>query len=140
MMTDRILKITTLWLWGGFIYYAIEVLWRGYSHPAMFFVGGLCFYFVGEINNVFPWSLGLLWQSLIGGAIITATELASGLILNIWLGLGIWDYSALPFNFMGQICLPFSVVWVILAGVAIWLDDYLRWRVFRETKPHYKFI
>lgn len=139
-MTDRILKNTTLWLWGGFIYCAIEIMWRGYSHPSMFFVGGLCFYLVGEINNVFPWNLGLLWQSLIGGAIITATELVSGLILNVWLGLGIWDYSELPLNFLGQICLPFSAAWVVLAGVAIWFDDYLRWRLFHEAKPHYKFI
>lgn len=137
---DRVLKAVTLWLWGGFLYYVIEVLWRGYSHFSMFFVGGLCFYFVGEINNIFPWSLGLLWQSLIGAAIITATELISGLILNVWLGLGIWDYSDVPLNFLGQICLPFSAMWVILAGVAVCLDDYLRWRLFGEDKPHYKFI
>lgn len=137
---DKVLKSTTLWLWGGFLYFSIEILWRGYSHPSMFFVGGLCFYLVGEINNVFPWSLGLLWQSLMGAAIITATELISGLILNVWLGLGVWDYSDLPLNFLGQICLPFSVMWIALAGVAICFDDYLRWRLFGEDKPHYKFF
>lgn len=137
---DRVLKAITLWLWGGFLYYVIEVLWRGYSHPAMFAVGGLCFLLIGSINNIFPWSLGLLWQSLIGAAIITITELISGLIFNVWLGLGIWDYSDVPLNFFGQICLPFSAMWVILAGVAVCLDDYLRWRLFNEEKPHYKFI
>lgn len=140
MTTDKVLKIITLWLWGGFIYYAIEMMWRGYSHPAMFAVGGLCFLIIGEINNVFPWDMGLLWQSLIGGAAITVIELMSGLVLNVWLGLAIWDYSGVPLNFLGQICLPFSAAWVLLAGIAIWLDDYLRWRLFNETKPHYKFI
>ncbi len=137
---DRILKAATIWLWGGFLYYVIEVLWRGYSHPAMFIVGGLCFFYIGEINNVFPWSLGLLWQSLIGGAIITATEFLSGCILNLWLDLNIWDYSELPLNFLGQICLPFCGLWVILSAFAIWLDDYLRYKLFGEDKPHYKFI
>ncbi|MCX4357022.1 MAG: hypothetical protein OSJ43_12505 [Oscillospiraceae bacterium] len=137
---DRILKAATIWLWGGFLYYVIEVLWRGYSHPAMFIVGGLCFFYIGEINNVFPWSLGLLWQSLIGGAIITATEFVSGCILNLWLDLNIWDYSELPLNFLGQVCLPFCGLWVILSAFAIWLDDYLRYKLFGEDKPHYKFI
>lgn len=140
MTTDKVLKTITLWLWGGFIYYAIEMMWRGYSHPVMFAVGGLCFLIIGEINNVFPWDMGLLWQSLIGGAAITVIELMSGLVLNVWLGLAIWDYSGVPLNFLGQICLPFSAAWVLLAGIAIWLDDYLRWRLFNETKPHYKFI
>lgn len=137
-MIDRALKAITLWLWGGFIYYAIELAWRGYSHPAMFAVGGLCFLIIGGINNVISWDLGFIWQALLGGAIITAVELTSGLVLNVWLGLGIWDYSALPLNFLGQICLPFSAAWVLLSGFAIWLDDYLRWRIFGEKKPEYK--
>ena len=139
-MIDKILKSITLWLWGGFIYYAIELAWRGFSHPAMFAVGGLCFLIIGNINNVFPWGMGLIWQSLLGGLIITAIEFLSGLILNVRFSLNIWDYSDMPYNFMGQICLPFSAAWVILAGVAICLDDYLRWRLFGEEKPHYKII
>jgi len=138
--TDKLLKAGTLWLWGGFIYYAIEMVWRGHSHPAMFAVGGLCLLIVGGINNHIPWGLAFLWQALLGGAVITAAELASGLILNKWLGLGIWDYSQAPFNFAGQICLPFSAAWVFLAAFAIWLDDYLRYKLFAEEKPHYKFL
>ena len=139
-MLDRVLKSITLWLWGGFIYYAVEMAWRGYSHPTMFVVGGLCFLIIGGINNIFPWDMGLLWQSLLGGVAITAVELISGLILNVWLGLGIWDYSGIPFNLFGQICLPFCGLWVLLAAFAVWLDDWLRWRLFNEEKPHYKIL
>ncbi|GHU95037.1 hypothetical protein FACS1894208_07160 [Clostridia bacterium] len=137
---SKTLRAVTLWLWGGFVYYLIEVLWRGYSDPSMFVVGGFCFLVVGAINNFFPWALGFVWQSVIGAAVITAAELISGVALNVWAGLGIWDYSQMPFNFMGQICLPYSLLWVPVSAFAIWLDDYLRWKLFSEQKPQYKLI
>ena len=66
-----------------------------------------------------------------------SSDLAAGILLNRWLGLGIWDYSNMPFNLWGQICLPFSVLWVFLAGIAVVLDDWLRYWLFREERPHY---
>ena len=69
---------------------------------------------------------------------ITAIEFLSGYILNIVLGLGIWDYSNMPFNIIGQICLPFTVAWYILSLLAIVLDDHLRYWIFGEEKPRYK--
>ncbi len=136
----RVLKTTTLWLWGGFLYYLIEVLWRGYSHPSMFVVGGICFLLIGGINNVLPWELGFLWQALIGAAAITMVEFVSGCILNLWLGLDVWDYSNLPLNLLGQICLPFCGLWVLISAFGIWLDDWLRYKLFGGEKPHYKIL
>ena len=107
---------------------------------SMFILGGICFVVIGLINEVFPWDFGLLWQSLIGSVIITACEFITGVIVNIWLGLGVWDYSTLPFNILGQICLPFSLLWIIISCLAIILDDYLRYWIFNEEKPHYKFV
>lgn len=132
-----ILKLVALSLVGSIIYVCIEMLWRGYSHPSMFILGGICFVAIGLINELFPWDMGLLWQSLIGAVIVTALEFITGLIVNVWLGLGVWDYSGLPFNIMGQICLPFFFAWMALAMVAIVLDDYLRYWLFGEEKPHY---
>ncbi|MCD7886732.1 MAG: putative ABC transporter permease [Clostridiales bacterium] len=125
---------------GGAVYVAIELLFRGHSHPTMFVLGGLLFVLIGGINNWFPWEMPLLLQGLIGGVTVTVTELAAGCVLNIWLGLGIWDYSNMPLNCMGQICLPFSIAWAGLAIVAVLLDDWLRWRLFGEDKPHYSII
>ncbi len=136
----RVLKTTTLWLWGGFLYYLIEVLWRGYSHPSMFVVGGICFLLIGGINNVLPWELGFLWQALIGAAAITMVEFVSGCILNLWLGLDVWDYSNLPLNLLGQICLPFCGLWILISAFGIWLDDWLRYKLFGGEKPHYKIL
>jgi uncharacterized membrane protein len=86
------------------------------------------------------WKTGLIWQCLIGGGIITIVEFIAGIILNVWLGGGIWDYSHIPLNILGQICLPYSVAWVFLALAAILADDYLRYFLFEEEKPKYTFF
>lgn len=124
---------------GGILYYVIELLWRGHSHYAMAIVGGIAFVLVGLINEfVLTYSMPLWIQMLISSGTITTLEFVSGMILNLWLRLNIWDYSNLPFNFMGQICLSFSVAWFFLSLVAILLDDWMRYLFFGEERPHYQ--
>lgn len=132
-----LLKLFTLFLIGGAIYVGIELLWRGYSHYSMFILGGLAFVLIGEINEHFSWEMPIWLQCLIGTVIILALEFVFGCILNIWLKLNIWDYSHLSFNILGQICLPFAFAWYFLSALAIVLDDYLRYWLFNEEKPHY---
>lgn len=139
-MSRTALKELFLLLIGGGAYYAIEVIYRGYSHWTMALLGGAMFVLIGGLNEYLPWEMGFLQQCAIGAAAITAAELCSGCILNLWLGLDIWDYSGLPCNLLGQICLPFTAVWFGLSGVAIVLDDWLRYLLFREERPHYKLI
>ena len=134
---SKFLRLTTLWLWGGFIYYVIELAWRGYSHPSMFVVGGICFLLIGGINNWFSWSMGLVKQALIGAGIVTGTEFMSGLIINSGLGLNIWNYSDMPLNVAGHICLAYSLLWIPMSLIGIVLDDYLRWKLYREERPEY---
>lgn len=140
MQLKQILKLCVLALIGGITYMLIELAWRGYSHISMFILGSLCFLLLGGINEFLPWELGLVWQMLIGAGIVTILELIFGIVVNVWLELEVWDYSNLPFNFMGQICLPFSFAWTLLSGVAIVVDDYLRYWLFGEEKPHYKIL
>lgn len=134
------LKLLVLAVIGGAIYVGIEMLWRGHSHPSMFILGGLCFVSIGLINELFPWELGIVWQALIGGTMVTCLEFITGVIVNIWLKLGVWDYSGLPLNILGQVCLPFYFAWVGSSVVAIVFDDYLRYWFFGEEKPHYKIV
>ena len=134
------LKLLVLAIIGGTIYVGIELLWRGHSHISMFILGAICFVALGGLNEVIPWNMGLVWQALIGGTIITGFEFVTGVIVNIWLKLGVWDYSKLPFNIMGQVCLIYYFLWVLLSVVAIILDDYLRYWFFDEEKPHYTVI
>ena len=129
-----------LFLLGAGGYSLIEILWRGYTHWTMAVLGGLLFLLIGGINNWLPWDMPLCLQAIIGSLMVTGAELIAGLILNIWLGLGIWDYSQMPFNVLGQICPQFMAAWVVLSVVAILLDDYVRYVVFGEEKPHYKLI
>ena len=132
-----ILKHAVLTLCGGCVYFLIEMAWRGHSHWTMAVLGGVCFVLIGDINEFIPWNMPLVLQGAIGSGIVTLLELVSGIILNLWLGLGIWDYSNMPFNFLGQICLPFSLLWVALSVVAVILDDWLRYWLFGEDRPTY---
>lgn len=136
----REVKPLVLFSVGGAIYIMIEMLWRGYSHWSMFIVGGLCFVLIGLINEYFSYDIPLIWQMMIGACIVTAVEFVSGCIINLWLGLNVWDYSDMPFNIWGQVCLPYMVLWSLLSGVAIILDDYLRYWWFGEEYPHYKIV
>ena len=138
MKIKNALKMIVLLIIGGTIYFYIETLWRGYSHWTMALVGGICFIAIGAINEYIPWKMGIVQQSLIGACMVTVIEFIAGLILNVWLSLAIWDYSNLPFNIMGQICLPFFFAWIF--AVAIIVDDYLRYWLFKEERPHYQLI
>lgn len=133
-----IIKNLILFIIGGLIYNLVEIIYRGNTHWTMFIVGGLCFLCVGWINEFVPWDLALWKQMLIGGTIITAIEFLSGCIINILLGWNVWDYSHVPLNILGQICLPFFFAWVGLSLVGIVLDDIIRWLCFGEEKPRYK--
>lgn len=133
-------KALGLFAIGGALYYLIEILWRGYSHIGMFVVGGICFILIGLINEYLSFKTPLWKQQLIAAFIVTGIEFIAGLILNVWLRLNIWDYSNLPFNLLGQISLQYSILWFLLSLPAIVIDDWLRWWLFGEEKPHYRFI
>lgn len=134
-----LIKYPVLFITGGTLYVFIEILWRGYSHITMFFLGGLCFILVGLINESYlTYKLPLWVQQLLSCIIITVLELVFGLVFNIWLGLNICNYSRIKYNFMGQICLRYSIFWFFLSLPAIILDDYLRYKLFGEEKPNYK--
>lgn len=139
-MLRKAYRLLILLAIGGAAYYGLEILWRGRSHWTMLIVGGVCFVLCGLINELFTWDMPLLVQGAAGACLITAVEFISGLILNLWLGLGIWDYSDLPLNILGQVCLPFSLLWVVIAAAAVVLDDWLRYLLFREERPRYRLL
>lgn len=135
---------------GGFVYNLIEILWRGYTHWTMFIVGGMCFVIMGLLNEYkFSWKDSLVKQSLISAVVIIIFEFVSGCIVNLWLGWNVWDYSNLPFNILGQVCLYFFFLWIPLSAFGIWLDDWIRYGVWltfgnyftnmeKRERPRYK--
>lgn len=143
-----------LFLVGGMLYTWIEILWRGWTHWTMFLLGGGGFVVLGLLNEYkIPWHWCLLRQSVAGACIITILEFFTGYIVNIWLGWAVWDYSVLPFNILGQVCLYYFLLWIPLCMVGIVIDDWIRyWRYLLVTKwcpwkevkvrarPHYYII
>lgn len=143
-----------LFLVGGRLYTWIELLWRGRTHWTMFILGGACFVVLGLLNEYkLPWHWCLLRQSVVGACVITVLEFITGCIVNLWLGWEVWDYSELPFNILGQVCLYFFLLWILLSMAAIVMDDWVRylwyifckkWRPWKEVRirerPHYKLI
>lgn len=135
---NELYKLFILFLIGGNIYCLIELLYRQRTHWSMFLLGGLCFIAIDCLNEYIEWDLSLIIQDIIGTNIITIGEFIFGCIFNLWLKLNVWDYSNIPFNLLGQICLPFCLVWAFIALIAIFVSDYLRFWLFGEEKPHYK--
>ena len=98
----------------------------------------VCFLCCGLLNENVKIKISFISQMVLSSVIITVLELITGFIVNIWLKMDIWDYSHLPYNFKGQICLLYSVFWFLISSVAIVLDDFLRYKLFNEEKPRYK--
>ena len=51
-------------------------------------------------------------------AVCTSIDFLTGMAVNQ--DYSLWDYRALPFNFMGQVCLQNSLVYSIAATVIVW--------------------
>ena len=109
------LKKTLIFLTGGCAYVGLELCWRGWSHGSMFLAGGLCLLLIGHLEEVEP-KLCLPLRILLGAGIITMVELGAGLLFNRT--YTVWDYRAVPGNYMGQICLPFCLAWIPVSYAA----------------------
>lgn len=132
-----------LWFWGGAVYFLLEVAYKTATGKpemiswTMLVLAILLTIAVERCGEQLPWAVPLWLQALACAALVTAVELAAGLILNIWLGLGVWDYSDLPGNFMGQICPQFAAIWFGLCLVFIPAFDWMRWSVEGGERPKY---
>ena len=135
-----------LWTWGGAVYFLLEVAYKTISgHPeriswTMLVVAMLLTAAVERCGAELPWSCPLLLQAAACAVLVTAVELAAGLIINVWLGLGVWDYTGLPLNLWGQICLGYSLLWWLLCLIFIPAFDWLWYTVAGGDKPTYDLL
>lgn len=130
-----------LFLIGGQLYTWIELLWRGFTHWTMFILGGGCFVIMGLLNEYkFLWKESLLKQSVISAVIITVFEFFTGCIVNLWLGWNVWNYSNLPLNLQGQICLYYFLLWIPLSAVGIILDDWIRYLAYKVLYKYFPWM
>lgn len=134
----KFIKNLFLFVVFGSIYFLIECLWKGHiTHWSMFVLAGIVGFLIGDINEHIPWEMLFLEQCAIGMIIATIGEAMTGQIVNIWLNLNVWHYEKFAFYY-GQCSLIFCLAWFVLSGVCILLDDFIRWKIFKEEKPHYR--
>lgn len=139
---ERVLSML-LWTWGGTLYFFLEVAYKSLTgHPeriswTMLVLAIVLCIPVERAGYQLPWACPLWLQAAVCAALVTLVEFCAGCVLNLWLGLDIWDYSDIPFNLLGQICFPFSLVWWVLCFLFIVVFDWIRYSVIGGDKPTY---
>ena len=130
-----------LFLSCGFIYCMIEILFRGWSHWSMFvltgFLGVFC---VDSINNTLSFDCDYIVQILISTILCTIGEGISGIILNVWLQLNVWDYFKMAFGtfFFGQCNVLFCFAWMLIISIIIFYCDAYNYYILKiEPCPYY---
>lgn len=117
---------------GALGYGLIEILWRGFTHPAMLLAGGICFSAFAKIGEKMK-KANIFLKAVAGSGFVTFTELVFGFIFNIVLKKDIWDYSKMPFNFKGQICVLYSFFWAVLSLLFIPLATVMNKRLQKSA-------
>ncbi|MGN1114055.1 MAG: hypothetical protein ACI4RC_02900 [Oscillospiraceae bacterium] len=133
-MHRNFLKFFTIFVLGALIYGSLEVLARGFTHITMGLLGGFSMIVIHQSNTGRREGLNYFVQLFLITFFITAIEFFSGEVFNVMLGMNIWDYSDMAVNIDGQICMIYSLLWLVLAAIGIAFDDFIRWKLFREDK------
>ncbi len=121
-----------LFLLGALGYGGIELLWRGRTHGAMLLAGGICFLLFVRLEERHS-HLPRLYRVVLAALSVTAVELVFGVVCNLLLGWHVWDYSRVPLNFLGQICLPYTVAWGFLASIFLPFARYMARKLPQKT-------
>lgn len=124
---------SVLFLIGGLGYGLLEILWRGRTHWSMVLAGGLCFCFFEWLSRGYH-KAGLWLKSLYGCAFVTGIEFLFGVLFNMILKRNVWDYSDMPLNIAGQVCLLFSFFWYLLSLLFIPLAGWTAKRLSGQSR------
>lgn len=108
------MKNFAIFVIGAIGYGILEIIWRGYTHISMLLAGGICLLGIKFIYDFFK-NHTLFAKAFLSSVFISTVEAVIGFIVNIKLSLNVWNYSALPFNIGGQVCLLFSFFWFLLS-------------------------
>lgn len=129
----------SLWLWRFWTYsFAGFLLEKGFAAAThaqrqtrrCFLLLPLCpVYGLGVLAVLAlpPGLTGSFWSLAVwGGLTATAVEYAVHFLYDRLLGVRFWDYTQVPGNVAGRVCLPFSIAWGVLLGVALpWTESWL---------------
>ncbi len=109
---------------GGIGYGIIELIWRGRTHWTMIIAGGICFVLFSLIAEKCK-KRTLIYKSSLCALGVTAIEFIFGVIFNILLKMNVWDYSGMPFNVHGQVCLLYTLLWGVLGAMVLPVADMM---------------
>ena len=124
-------KLLLLLAVGSFAGVIVEMLWcyltRGYLESRRGLVYGPFNLLYGAGAVLLTMTLyrfrnrGYVWSFLGGFVVGSLLEYLCSFFQELLLGSRSWDYSGMPFNINGRICLAYSVFWGVL-GV-LWIKD-----------------
>ena len=103
----------------------------------MFMLGGFCMVFCIQQGIWTRWDSPLWLQVLWCSVFVTTGEYITGILVNKVMHWHVWDYSDQPFQLMGQICIPFALLFSGLCVVGIFLGSYLMHFLYGEKIPHF---
>lgn len=104
-------------LLGAAGYPLLELLSRGRTHYSMALAGGLS---AAAFRRISRSRTCLPVKALAGGAAVTIIEGLCGLVWNR--SHRVWDYRNMPLNWLGQVCLPYTLLWTGFAGLWMLID------------------
>lgn len=117
------------WLWYFIIYsfcgFLLEVAFaRAIRHPKRdrkcLLLLPLCpVYGLGMLAVLSLPPMGGLELAVLGGLAATAVEYAYHWAGERFLGVRFWDYTGVPGNLRGRVCLPFTLAWGLLVWAAV---------------------
>lgn len=140
-MNKKILiPYTIIFIVSGFIYTALELLWRGYTHWTMFVCAGFCGLAMANINNNWlEFDTDFRIQVVASALVCTVMEFIFGIIFNG--DFTIWDYRGLwgTIHWLGdQVNVLFFGIWMIISLFGLPFLDWMQWKLGLEEKPYYR--
>lgn len=119
ILSYSVLELLALFLIYGFLGWCLEVIYAALNTGKFinrgFLNGALCpIYGVGAVIVILALTpvSGNILLLFIGAAVMTSLlELLTGFVLDRLFHTRWWDYSDMPFNLGGYICLKFSLLW-----------------------------
>lgn len=139
MSVKSMIKQLILFIVGGLTYGGIELIYRQKTYLLMLICGGIAILLLDKLNDYISWDMDILLQGCIGSVVITGMEFIIGNLYLAGFVPKMWDYSNMWMNYKGIVCIPFSLLWILLSIGAIFLADSINYYVFKELPvPYYK--
>ena len=142
-MNYALTELVLLFFVYGFLGWCTEVAFAAFKSGRFvnrgFLNGPICpiygFGLIGVVLLLAPLK-GNLWLLFIGACVITTLiELVTGFLLEKLFHAKWWDYSGMPLNIGGYVCLLFSLIWgVACMAIVLWVHPPIYGLVHRLPK------